>query len=1386
MASNGVPRQRRKSGISFSTANIGTSSSQSLEEVPLLSPSQLVLGYSSGKLLRTPSVNSSPNVKTGESPKSPTPRSYLPSHTQPRVKVNHPRCRFGDKTASSPFVKSRPAFATSKTQPRDLSSTARMEASKIPAQVPSLPSDDWNAFGENLQREVSNLQPTKQTSVDATQSTSTSTPNPNSFPISDFLNFSDDMNKKEKEQAPSAQGPVTPSPEQILTANCEFPVNTDADKQQWKAAIKTNTLTPNPFNLSMPSRSHHRSESQGSQKILSNNSNIGNTTSSKAANDYIQMIESVEKANMAKGQEIAKSPSASTQVATTNTGNEPFSGPSVAIDMGPDFEANLAEMMETLKNSKPGDPAYLAITGGHQSTQNSSMGMGMGQGLGDMSHNGFQMHSDSRTSVRPMNHATAQETMTNSGNSGVPTPPAMQISTPYFSSMLQPQFEFPYSMTSINNSTPGQNFMNSGSQAGGSSSIGQGNVTGSFLRSGSPSYTQIPQFSVQGNSSNNGEYGGGYDRDAQGGNLSHLDPSGMSSWKSNFTSNTFSMADMGESSTQGAPVASMVGSSPSTQTNAGTNMVGSSTQASSSNAGGYPSTGPSFTSSNQGNLLSVPGGYNMSFVPSIPSQMAGGALASTIKSNAQTLQMSPPRSAAAQNSATPAHGHTRSNSMGSEHNRMGPQGLSLSSLPVRSPTPNQSAINLARTASPALSNTAVRPTRSDSAGLTVPNTPNISLEEVSPNPLHPASFHRDTPRTGPDPPLMISPNPLHPPSFHSPTPRAKWPTSHVPIPPNTAVCGNSTGYFQPSQYSNPLGTMSNNMLQNPASLQAMAQQEMQLNRDIGRQLNAQVAQELHRQTQQNVREFIAAQSAIDREYQQNLLCAPTPPGSSQPDAPNAPDALGAWGFRPNNPFQHNINQIEWNQPMTFQSTEDIRPFKVADKISSSLRGYSLNNSMPSDGKSDDPLPQYMIMSPRIQRRILEGREEPENPLALDLLAVVENFACDFCSGQPNLYGIGPYSHDFVEIWGPAGHDWCSECQKSGKHLVPDVSEKKDQKGKGRKKRPANESADPEPSSKKPSRPLSRTSSTRASTPSSSTTPTSYDRYAPLSIESNVFGDPQEVFSSIDNIMINPFMHNLMCRGSDHRQIDIAKTKICEPCKTKKQQIITHGCHNEFTHIVALNADGQWQFGYNRGAPGLGQVDGPDDLDTNSVNNDDFKFNVDADLNDGMMTLADIHTLVSECINPGINSGMTTGMNPSMSDNLNSDITDTELDDMFDFDFEPPSIPSTPVDRASLPANSAAAHNHLIHMNGKPHGPISKFCMICPSPSVFLCDGCPLTLCERCRYALMECEGWFNNLIYRNGVGHGRNDAFLLRSDNGGYHEWGVYWPIPPHVGLRGD
>jgi len=67
----------------------------------------------------------------------------------------------------------------------------------------------------------------------------------------------------------------------------------------------------------------------------------------------------------------------------------------------------------------------------------------------------------------------------------------------------------------------------------------------------------------------------------------------------------------------------------------------------------------------------------------------------------------------------------------------------------------------------------------------------------------------------------------------------------------------------------------------------------------------------------------------------------------------------------------------------------------------------------------------------------------------------------------------------------------------------------------------------------------------------------------------------------------------------------------------------------------------------------------------------------------------------------------------------------------------------------------------------------RSCMICVQQVVWKCTGCPLKVCPGCKAQLVDgCKGkveWLLKYFYRS---HVRNDAFLLRSDGGGFETVG--------------
>ena len=63
------------------------------------------------------------------------------------------------------------------------------------------------------------------------------------------------------------------------------------------------------------------------------------------------------------------------------------------------------------------------------------------------------------------------------------------------------------------------------------------------------------------------------------------------------------------------------------------------------------------------------------------------------------------------------------------------------------------------------------------------------------------------------------------------------------------------------------------------------------------------------------------------------------------------------------------------------------------------------------------------------------------------------------------------------------------------------------------------------------------------------------------------------------------------------------------------------------------------------------------------------------------------------------------------------------------------------------------------------------CSVCTNSAAAICADCPLKVCDTCEMLLRTYfKGWLDKLIYHYGSEreHIRNDAFLLRSDNGGY------------------
>ena len=1466
MASNNAPRKPRKKekNISFSTAHIATSPSQGSAVASLTSPSQLVLGYSAGQLIRIPPVTSSFQIEDRQSPRSPTPHSKI---AQPRAIVNHPHHARENLSSSSHLVNPHSLFATTGRPLQDLSSRATIPASgmAVLAKMATLNVGDCDALASNLRGETSNLPPTDTATISPPQSMSNS--DARDLSSDTILSLSHNEDNREKNQATHSETPVPPTQEPLLTATSEFPTSTDANQQQWKAAVKAIHPPRNPFHLNIPTQIHHRTDqhSQGMPHI--NNHNQHSRIAPSNANAYIQMIERVEEANRNQGNANYEAPAAM-------MGRNPFSGSSggVSLESAPDFEANFREMMETLENSKPGELGFAT----HMSAQAALVGVQSGNrfttldcsSMGQMT-SPFQMQMQ----MKPVNQYAAQENVMDAGclaggmASGVggdaldrssvaqmrspfqmkmQTQPVNLPTTPDPASTLQMRSPFQTSVQPANHSTTEQNIMNSGNPFEGTSlSTGQEIVIDPFLGSDFSNTTQMQQSSGQGDTMNNSGYVSGVQDD----NALSTDIIGDFAREYGSDSNsTWLTADMNGSSTQGNLAASMIGVSSSTHANTTVDMAGSSTQAPLPNVGSYPMDGITFTGSNHGDLSSVSGGYNMNLAPNTSSQVMGGTFTSELGPNTQTYQQSSPRQVMRQSSATPVHGHTSNNSMGLGFGHMGSHVLSSPNHPVqpsldlrRSATPTQPGFKYSNAGSPAALNVIDRSTRSSSTALA---TPEISFDQTSPNPLHPASFHQDTLGMS-DATLVSVSNPLHPPSFHQPTPRASWPTSRVPIPPNPAVSGNTPGYFEPSQISNTrenansntnLMNLNRDMLMqfNPAF-----QQHRMLNQRG--QNNLQLPQQFRHHTQPDQFESMMNGAAMENEAH-NL----------QEYTPSVSPPISIMNYL----FRQRASPFEYFQPLTEESAEESSRYQLAARITTSLQEHNLNGPMPLDGKPPAQLPNYLTPDRRSKNIV----DLADRPLALTKLTVGENFECDFCSGTLDLRGIDRYNHDFVEIWGPAGTDWCADCKRAGKHIlavaVPEKNTNQKENNKG--KRPAKDPAGPGPTPKKQAHSSSSSSSSFNSSMKMTRSITSgakasYDRYAPLSEESNIFGDPREILSSIDNMLINPFMHNLTCHGSSHRQIDPSKTKICLPCKLRKMEIITHGCHDEFTHIVALNMDGQWQIGYGRSFSGAGLRDGERELGAAASESfGDFRFDVGQDLNEGNMTVEEINSIVNVGLNAGgvqsSSSGMSSGgmnasgtnpsvvqstgahadgmnsrrnsivdsgPNPRMSTSMDFDIDsdlhcdmnsilNSSMDSMFgndDFSWgrsgwlsthttstsNSAVLLPTPARTSSIttPSPRDETHDHHTHMNRLPHRPISKSCMICPATSVFLCDGCPLTLCEKCRYSLRDAKGWLNNLIYSNGVNHNRNDAFLLRSDDGGYHDYGKFWPLPVHVDGKG-
>lgn len=64
---------------------------------------------------------------------------------------------------------------------------------------------------------------------------------------------------------------------------------------------------------------------------------------------------------------------------------------------------------------------------------------------------------------------------------------------------------------------------------------------------------------------------------------------------------------------------------------------------------------------------------------------------------------------------------------------------------------------------------------------------------------------------------------------------------------------------------------------------------------------------------------------------------------------------------------------------------------------------------------------------------------------------------------------------------------------------------------------------------------------------------------------------------------------------------------------------------------------------------------------------------------------------------------------------------------------------------------------------------NRRCMMCTGLATEVCVGCPLRMCSTCSVQLKNiCKGYLDNLFYHYERHHLRNDAFLLRSDGGGF------------------
>lgn len=60
------------------------------------------------------------------------------------------------------------------------------------------------------------------------------------------------------------------------------------------------------------------------------------------------------------------------------------------------------------------------------------------------------------------------------------------------------------------------------------------------------------------------------------------------------------------------------------------------------------------------------------------------------------------------------------------------------------------------------------------------------------------------------------------------------------------------------------------------------------------------------------------------------------------------------------------------------------------------------------------------------------------------------------------------------------------------------------------------------------------------------------------------------------------------------------------------------------------------------------------------------------------------------------------------------------------------------------------------------------CMICTNHAISICESCPLKVCATCEVVIGVKKGRLDMLVYHFERTHVRNDAFLLRSDGGGY------------------